>query len=70
MTYDPDDARVRRLARHHGYALQRSRSRNPERPDHGRYRLIDPDRNFIVAGATWSDYDLSISQAEAWLRES
>ena len=45
------EARLRRLARRQGFALMKSRCRTPEAIEYGRFWIIDPDRNWIVAGA-------------------
>jgi len=42
--------RLRHLARRKGLRLVKSRSRNPETVGFGHYKIIDPDRNWVVAG--------------------
>ena len=46
------EARIRRLARHHGYVVRKSRGRNrvPHANDFGDYMLIEASRNVVVLG--------------------
>ena len=62
----PDlEARVRYLAQRHGYALRRSRTRDPRGPDFGAYYFVDPRTNARV-GPGGRD-GLCLKEAEEWL---
>jgi hypothetical protein len=57
MTKDTDDTtekvrenRLRRMAQRQGLVLQKSRRRDPRAIDYGRWLIVDPNRNAIVAG--------------------
>lgn len=43
--------RLRRMADRQGYALRKSRRRDPRALDYGTYMLVDRAGNFVVAGA-------------------
>lgn len=43
------ESRLRRKARRQGLRMVKSRSRDPRVFDYGRYRLVDPERNFLIA---------------------
>jgi hypothetical protein len=62
MTYACIDSRLRRLARRHGYVLQRSR-RGISSDNFGGYMIVDPDINACVAG---SRFDLEPLDVEDW----
>ena len=55
-----DDARLRRLARRHGLAVQRTRWRYDSIDNFGGYRLIDVHHNAVVDG---SRFDLTGAHA-------
>jgi hypothetical protein len=59
--------RLRRFARRQGLALRKSRVRRPHLDDHGGYRIIDADRNYIVAG---EKFNLTLDDVDDYLRES
>jgi hypothetical protein len=42
--------RLRRMAQRQGLLLQKSRRRDPRAIDYGRWLIVDPNRNAIVAG--------------------
>jgi hypothetical protein len=57
VTKDTDDNtekvranRLRRMAQRQGLVLQKSRRRDPRAIDYGRWLIVDPNRNAIVAG--------------------
>lgn len=54
------EQRARRVAERQGLQLQRSRRRDPNAIDFGRYRLIDPRLNAVVHGAGNFDYELDL----------
>lgn len=58
------EARLRRRAKRHGYALQRSRWRSGSLDNFGEFRVIDPAYNVVVAGER---FDMDLDEAEAWL---
>ena len=62
--------RARRAVIRLGYSLQRSRRRNPDFPDHGLYRVIDPFQNQIIVGAWPWDYSLDLDDVESWVAET
>ena len=62
MTHASIDARLRRLARRHGYVLHRSR-RGFSANNLGGYMIVDPDINACVAG---SRFDLEPADVEDW----
>ncbi len=64
------EQRIRRAVAGLGYALRRSRRRKPESPDYGLFHVVDPFRNWIVAGAWPWDHSLDLDDLEAWLAES
>jgi hypothetical protein len=66
ITYKTDDrqeARVRRIARQHGYSIHKSR-RALSLDNFGGYMLIDVNTNAVVAGPR---FDLSLDDIEDWL---
>lgn len=62
MTHAYIDARLRRLARRHGYVLHRSR-RGISLDNLGGYMIVDPYINACVAG---SRFDLEPTDVEDW----
>ncbi|MCA3712715.1 MAG: hypothetical protein IM658_05475 [Phenylobacterium sp.] len=62
MTHARIDARLRRIARRHGYVLRRSR-RGFSLDNLGGYRIVDPYLNACVAGAR---FDLEPADVEDW----
>jgi hypothetical protein len=65
------ESRVRRLARHHGYAVRESRERKyvPHSQNSGDFMLINPRRNTVVLGerfnATLDDIEAFFDHPEA-----
>lgn len=47
-----------------GYSIQKSRTRRPHIDNQGGWRIIDSDRNAIIAGARW---DLTLADVAAFL---
>lgn len=60
------EARLRRLARGQGYALHRSRWHRGSIDNYGEFRVVDRDRNLIVAGER---FDMTLDDVERWLAE-
>ena len=58
------EARLRRQAIRQGLMLQKSRRRDPQQVDFGRFWLIEPYLNALVAG---DHYGLSLDEVEDWL---
>jgi hypothetical protein len=56
--------RVRRTATRRGFILRRSRRRDPQAVDYGRYWLIEASRNVGVLGGQWG---VELDDVEAWL---
>lgn len=59
------EARLRRLAQRQGIKLVRSRRRDPQAADFGRYALVDPETNRAIAGEQSSA--MTLDDVEAWL---
>jgi hypothetical protein len=60
--------RLRRMAERQGFALQKSRRRDPRAYDYGTYMLTDPNTNSIVAaGDVGRGYGLTLDDIEEWL---
>jgi hypothetical protein len=58
--------RLRRMAKRRGYILRKSKRRDPEALDFGRYWLIDPS----CGGSVYSDeWGVELDAIEAWLNE-
>jgi hypothetical protein len=64
------EGRLRRQVKREGYALQKSHRRDPRRPDRGRYRIIDPSSNAVVAGGSPWDYSMNLDDVERWVTKS
>ena len=56
---------LRRFLKLAGYALVKSRAREPHLDDHGGYRIIEPFRNFICVGER---FDLDLEDVRGWVR--
>jgi hypothetical protein len=52
-----------------GYTLSKSRRRDPRAFDFGRYVIIDPQTNGIVAGVIAGQYGMDLDEAEEWALE-
>ena len=62
------EARLRRLASREGLALQKSRARKTPNldVDDGWYRLVEPNRNWVIRGAK---FDLDLDDVERFLNQ-
>jgi hypothetical protein len=60
--------RLRRAASRQGLSLRKSRRRDPQALEYGRYWLIDPYMNAMVAGGQWG-YSLDDIEEELRTRE-
>lgn len=63
------EARLRRFAAELGLVLRKSRARDPNRMDFGRYRVEDPERCCVVAGRFPYGYTLDLDAVEEVLEE-
>lgn len=60
------DARLRRMARSHGYAVRKSRWRLNSPDNLGGYMIVDPDTGLVAAGGR---FDLTGTDVAAWLTD-
>ena len=58
------DARLRNMARRHGYAVRKSRWRLDSLDNFGGYMIVDPDSGLLMAGAR---FDLTGADVAKWL---
>lgn len=63
------EVRLRRFAAEMGYAVRKSRTRDPDRMDYGRYRVEDVKNDCVVAGRFPYGYTLSLDNVEEVLEE-
>jgi hypothetical protein len=61
--------RLRRVAARMGLALRKSRARDPMRMDFGRYRIINVETDYVVAGRFPYGYTLDLDAVEDVLEE-
>ena len=70
-TDDADDhlleSRLRHLATKRGYALKKSRQRDPAVPGYGGYMLVNIERNAAVLGYETYFYSASLKDIEEFL---
>ena len=59
--------RIRRMAERQGYALQRSRRRDPRARDYGLYLILDPQTGEPVVAGSGFGGGMSLDEAERWL---
>ena len=60
--------RVRRKAERQGYVLRKSRRRDPNARDFGKYALFDPQGNYAVFGySNDTVMNADLDDVEAWL---
>jgi len=59
--------RLRRMAERQGFALQKSRRRDPRAIDFGGYMLTDARTNTVVFGADPTAYSADMDQIEQFL---
>lgn len=58
------EARLRRIAAGMGLALRKSRARDPDRMDFGRYRIERTESDYVVAGRFPYGYTLDLDAVE------
>lgn len=63
------EARLRRVAATMGLALRKSRTRDPQRLDYGRYRVVRVETDYVVAGRFPFGYTLDLDAVEDVLDE-
>jgi hypothetical protein len=63
------ESRLRRLAERRGLALEKSKRRNREAPDFGRFRLVDVIENRHVFGGEPFAFSASVDQVQEWFEE-
>ena len=61
-----EDARLRRMARRHGYAVRKGRWRLDSIDNLGGYMVVNPAANLVVAGAR---FELTAADVAAWLTD-
>jgi len=62
------ETRLRRMAERQGLQLVKSRRRDHRAIDYGMYMIVNPNGNYIVAGAEGTGRpNLSLDDVEAWL---
>jgi hypothetical protein len=63
------EARLRRMAAGMGLAIRKSRSRDRACMDYGCYRIVNPERNYVVTGGFPYGYSLDLDAVEDVLNE-
>jgi hypothetical protein len=63
------EARLRRVAAGLGLALRKSRTRDKDRMDYGRYRIVRIKSDYVVAGRFPYGYTLDLDAVEEILEE-
>jgi hypothetical protein len=65
---DPEEKvlenRLRRVAARRGLRLEKSRRRDKNAVDYGKYMLVDVYRNVVIAGGTHYAYDATLAEIE------
>ena len=60
--------RLRRMAERQGYALTKTRRRDPRATDYGKYMIVNPMTNAVVAGAAATGRpEFTLDDVEEWL---
>lgn len=67
MDQNPTESTLRRRAARQGLTIKKSRSRNPERIDHGGFMLVDAQTGVVVVGAGSFPYSASLDDIAAFL---
>jgi hypothetical protein len=63
------EQRLRRAVSRLGYKLLKSRCRTPEMGVFGTFGIVDPDRNWWIAGDREVGYGWNLDDVEQWLSE-
>ena len=61
------ERRLRRLVRNHGCRLKKNRVRDPARPGHHGFMIVEGDSELPVMGHTPFPYSLKLDQVEGWV---
>jgi hypothetical protein len=61
----PNESTIREKAKRMGYYVTKSRQ-GTHPNNHGLYRLVEADRNFVVLG---ENYDATLVEIERWLEK-
>lgn len=61
--------RLRQMAERRGFSLEKSRRRDREAPDFGRFRIIGAVENSVVFGAEPYAFSATLEDVEKWLGE-
>ena len=67
--HDPTarERRFRRLVQRQGCALKKNRIRDPQRPGHGGYMIVDKESDHPVMGHMPFPFSMTLDQVEGWL---
>ena len=69
MTGQAREMRLRRKAARQGLALSKSRRRDPDALDYGKYALLEPATGRVVFGAGPVGYAADLDAVEAFLTQ-
>lgn len=67
QTEKVQENRLRRKADRQGLRLEKSRRRDPQAIDYGRYRLVDARHNAVAFGAASFDFEATLEEIEDYL---
>jgi|HubBroStandDraft_4_1064222.scaffolds.fasta_scaffold00009_87 hypothetical protein len=68
MTDKVRENRLRRMAERQGFALRRSRRRDPLARDFGVYWIVDPAKDRPLATGSYPDGGMDLEEVERWLQ--
>jgi hypothetical protein len=60
------ERRIRRLAERRGVAVRKSPEEDPHSPDFGKFQIVDPGDNTVIAGDEPHAYSLTLNDVEQW----
>jgi hypothetical protein len=60
--------RLRRMAARQGFALLRSRRRDPRAVDYGLYWVVDESTSVVVAWGSYYENGMDLDEVEEWLQ--
>jgi hypothetical protein len=63
------EKRLRQMAARRGFLLRKSRSRDPEARDYGRYALVSNSQGARHRGVSYGGYDLTLDDVERELAD-